>query len=106
MPIDAGHGSAARGLSGSWMISTGPLPTSNALSASPSRSGLKVEESQLRFLRGNLWFPRGDVESCLRQHRRTLELAREAGAAECEAEALGGLGDAEYARGHMPSARR
>jgi class 3 adenylate cyclase/tetratricopeptide (TPR) repeat protein len=53
--------------------------------------GLKVEEAQLRFLRGNLSFPRGDVETCLREHRRSLELAREAGAPECEAEALGGL---------------
>jgi len=68
--------------------------------------GLKVEESQLRFLRGNLSFPRGDVESCLSEHRRSLELAREAGAVECEAEALGGLGDAEYMRGHMLSAHR
>jgi len=44
---------------------------------------------------GNLLFPRGDVEGCLREHRRSLDLAREAGSAELEAAALGGLGDAE-----------
>ena len=68
--------------------------------------GLKVEESQVRFLRGNLSFPRGDVETCLSEHRRSLELARVAGAPECEADALGGLGDAEYLRGRMISAHR
>jgi class 3 adenylate cyclase/tetratricopeptide (TPR) repeat protein len=66
--------------------------------------GLKVEEAQLRFLRGTLYVPRGDIEGCLREHGRSLELAREVGATELEAEALGGLGDAEYMRGHMISA--
>jgi class 3 adenylate cyclase/tetratricopeptide (TPR) repeat protein len=66
--------------------------------------GLKVEEAQLRFLRGNLCFPRGDIEGCLREHSRSLALAREVGAVELEAEALGGLGDAEYMRGRMISA--
>ena len=66
--------------------------------------GLKREEAQLRFLRGNLYFPRGDIEGCLREHGRSLELAREAGDGELEAAALGGLGDAEYARGRMMSA--
>jgi tetratricopeptide (TPR) repeat protein len=51
-----------------------------------------------------LCFPRGDIEGCLRAHRRSLELAREAGTAEQEAAALGGLGDAEYVRGGMVSA--
>ena len=56
-------------------------------------------------MHGNLLFPRGDVEGCLREHRRSLDLAREAGSAELEAAALGGLGDAEYVRGRMLSAR-
>ncbi len=66
--------------------------------------GLKVEESRLRFLRGNLCFPRGDIEGCLGEHERSLELAREAGAPDLEAAALGGLGDAEYVRSRMISA--
>lgn len=66
-------------------------------------NGLLVEEARLRFLRGNLYFPKGDIEGCLREHGRSLELARRAGAAEEEAAALGGLGDAEYVRGRMIS---
>ena len=65
---------------------------------------LKVEEARIRLLRGNLYFPRGDIAGCLREHGRSLELAREAGSPEHEAAALGGLGDAEYARGRMISA--
>jgi hypothetical protein len=41
---------------------------------------------------------------CLRGHAIALEIARHAGAAELEAMALGGLGDAEYVRGRMISA--
>jgi tetratricopeptide (TPR) repeat protein len=66
--------------------------------------GLAAEEAQLRFLRGNLYFPRGDIEGCLREHGRSLELARQARDANLEAAALGGLGDAEYVRGRMMSA--
>lgn len=66
--------------------------------------GLLAEEARVHFLRGNLCFPRNDIEGCLREHRRSLELARRAGAPEQEAAALGGLGDAEYVRGRMVSA--
>jgi class 3 adenylate cyclase/tetratricopeptide (TPR) repeat protein len=66
--------------------------------------GLLAELSRIHFLRGNLCFPRGDIAGCLHEHGRGLELARRAGSAELEAAALGGLGDAEYARGRMVSA--
>ncbi|HEX6015352.1 MAG TPA: hypothetical protein VFY87_26845 [Geminicoccaceae bacterium] len=66
--------------------------------------GLLAEEARVHFLRGNLCFPRSDIEGCLREHRRSLELARRAGSAEQEAAALGGLGDAEYVQGRMVSA--
>ena len=67
-------------------------------------AGLTAEQARIHYLRGNLYFPRGDMEGCLREHGRSLELSREAGAAEQEAAALGGLGDAEYVRGRMVSA--
>jgi class 3 adenylate cyclase/tetratricopeptide (TPR) repeat protein len=70
------------------------------------REHLTAEEARLRFLRGNLLFPRGDIDGCFREHARSLDLAREAGAGEQEAAALGGLGDAEYVRGRMMSAER
>ena len=65
---------------------------------------LLAEQARIHFLRGNLCFPRGDLDGCLREHGFALELARRAGAAELEAMALGGLGDAEYVRGRMTSA--
>ena len=65
--------------------------------------GLAAERARIHHLRGNLCFPRGDIDGCLREHGRSLELARAAGAAEQEAAALGGLGDAEYVRGRMVS---
>jgi class 3 adenylate cyclase/tetratricopeptide (TPR) repeat protein len=68
------------------------------------RDHLIVEQARIHFLRGNLCFPRGDLDGCLREHGIALELARRSGAAELEAMALGGLGDAEYVRGRTISA--
>src|SRR5262249_24078792 len=51
--------------------------------------GLKAEEARIRFLRGNLYFPRGDIDGCMREHKRSLALAREAAAFDHEAAALG-----------------
>ena len=73
---------------------------------SAKRLSLTGEAARAHFLHGNLLFPSGDVEGCLREHRCSLDLAREAGSAELEAAALGGVGDAEYARGRMLSARK
>jgi DNA-binding SARP family transcriptional activator len=55
-------------------------------------------------LRGNLYFPRGDMERCLQAHERALELAQTSGSVEDVARALGGLCDAEYQRGRMRTA--
>jgi tetratricopeptide (TPR) repeat protein len=66
--------------------------------------GLLAERARIHYLRGNLCFPRGDMEGCLREHSLSLDLARQAGVAELEAAALGGLSDAEYMRGRMLSA--
>jgi class 3 adenylate cyclase/tetratricopeptide (TPR) repeat protein len=69
-----------------------------------SAPGLGSELARIHYLRGNLCFPTGDIAGCLREHGRSLELARAQGDAEQEAAALGGLGDAEYMRGRMISA--
>ncbi|WP_321795675.1 adenylate/guanylate cyclase domain-containing protein [Caballeronia sp. J97] len=66
--------------------------------------GLRREQARIHFLRGNLCFPRGDIDGCVREHERSLALAQEAGDPEQEAAALGGLGDAAYMRGRMISA--
>jgi tetratricopeptide (TPR) repeat protein len=67
---------------------------------------LSVELSRIHHLRGNLYFPLGKIESCVKQHDLALQYARQAGSAEREAQALGGLGDAAYVRGRMLTARR
>ncbi len=67
---------------------------------------LIIELSRIHHLRGNLYFPLGKIEGCVQQHDLALHYARQAGSAEREAQALGGLGDAAYARGRMLTARR
>jgi tetratricopeptide (TPR) repeat protein len=68
------------------------------------RHHLLAEQARIHFLHGNLCFPRGDLDGCLREHGIGLEFAKRAGATELAAMALGGLGDAEYVRGRMISA--
>jgi hypothetical protein len=68
------------------------------------RCSLIAQQARIHFLRGNLCFPRSDIDGCLRDHGMALKLARRTGAGELEAMALGGLGDAEYLRGRMVSA--
>lgn len=50
----------------------------------------------IHSLRGNVYFPLGDIEACLRAHEEARRLATEIGAPADEARALGGLGDAHY----------
>ncbi|MBI2740680.1 MAG: AAA family ATPase [Rhodospirillales bacterium] len=60
--------------------------------------------SRCHYLRGNLLFPMGRVEDCMREHRAALTLAERAQSPELVARALGGLADGLYAQGHMRSA--
>jgi tetratricopeptide (TPR) repeat protein len=69
-----------------------------------SRLGLDAESARVHFLRGNLFFPRGNIQGVLDEHQKSLRLANASGSVELEAAALGGLGDAEYARGRMLTA--
>lgn len=84
----------------------GALADIERAEAVAARLSLLDEAARAHFLHGNLLFPRGDLEGCLREHRLSFDLARRAESAEFEAAALGGLGDAEYARGRMLSARQ
>jgi class 3 adenylate cyclase/tetratricopeptide (TPR) repeat protein len=69
-----------------------------------SAAGLGLERARLHYLRGNIHFPRGRIEDCLREHQTALRHAREAGSPEAEARALGGLGDAAYVQGRFLTA--
>ncbi len=65
------------------------------------KEGLQKELSQIHYYRGNLYFPLGNLEGCLEQHRLALESAQRAGCPDWEAHALSGLGDAYYSQGRM-----
>lgn len=69
-------------------------------------AGAEAMLSRLEHLRGNLHFPRGEMDACAAAHRRALTRAERAGSAELEAQALGGMGDAAYARGLYVTASR
>ena len=56
-------------------------------------------------LRGNIHFPRGELDACLAAHEQALAWAHKANSPVDEARALGGLGDAWYQRGRMRTAR-
>jgi tetratricopeptide (TPR) repeat protein len=74
---------------------------------SPAKSnGLNLELARLHHLRGNLYFPLGNIDGCREEHELALDYARKAGSPEWEAQALGGLGDAEYARGRLLTAHK
>jgi DNA-binding SARP family transcriptional activator len=62
--------------------------------------------AQLWTLRGNLHFPRGEIDACLAAHERAREYAERSGSPDDLARSLGGLGDAQYQRCHMHTARR
>ena len=60
--------------------------------------------ANIHYLRGNIYFPRGDIDGCRKEHEIALRLAMEAGSAEYEARSLSGLGDADYLQGRMVGA--
>ena len=72
--------------------------------ATAVRHGLVSDLVQIHYLRGNVYFPLGNIEGCLAEHQKALGFARQVGSTEGEALALGGLGDAYYLRGHMRTA--
>lgn len=66
------------------------------------------EDIQVRVristLRGNLCFPLGRLDDCLREHERAMQLASVASSPLDLARAYSGLGDAWYQRGRMRTA--
>jgi tetratricopeptide (TPR) repeat protein len=62
--------------------------------------------ARLYTLRGNLCFPLGRFDACLRAHEQAQHFATLANSSIDIARALGGLGDAYYQRGRMLTAQR
>ena len=69
-----------------------------------SGNGMANERAQIHHLRGNLYFPMGQIEKCAAEHEKSLRFAKQADSAEAEANALGGLADASYVAGRMATA--
>ncbi|MFL6795920.1 MAG: ATP-binding protein [Xanthobacteraceae bacterium] len=63
-----------------------------------------AELARIHHLRGNIFFPLGNIEGCREEHERGLRYAQRSGSPEAEARALGGLADAAYAQGRMRTA--
>ena len=82
----------------------GALAALDEAEALATGGDLTLERARLHHLRGNIFFPLGDLAACGEQHRLALECATRVGSAELEAQALSGLGDECYGRGHMRSA--
>ena len=60
--------------------------------------------ARLLYLKGNIFFPRGNYAECRRHHEEAVRYARASGASDTEARALSGVGDSYYAQGHMNQA--
>ncbi|HYD68620.1 BTAD domain-containing putative transcriptional regulator [Azospirillum sp.] len=104
---DAGRSRAGLGLAAAKRVTEdldGAMAALAEAEAAAIRAGLPADRARIHHMRGNLCFPRGDLEGCLREHRAALDWARQAGAADLETAALGGLGDAHYAHGRMVTA--
>jgi class 3 adenylate cyclase/tetratricopeptide (TPR) repeat protein len=68
------------------------------------RQDMVPELARIHHLRGNIFFPLGNIEGCREEHEQGLRFAQRSGSPEAEARALGGLADAAYAQGRMRSA--
>ncbi len=66
--------------------------------------GDPAQLAQIHFLRGNLYFPLGEIDACVAAHEQARAYAMQAASPALEARALGSLGDAHYLRGEIQTA--
>jgi tetratricopeptide (TPR) repeat protein len=60
--------------------------------------------ARVHGLKGNLYFPLGEIDKCMAAHENALHYGRESSSAEAQAQAYSGLADVYYLRGRMLSA--
>lgn len=104
---DVGRGEAEIGIAEALRIVDDLGGAGTALDRAQSlakAADLPALASRCHYLRGNLLFPTGRVEECMREHRAALALAERAQSPALVARALGGLADGFYAQGQMRSA--
>jgi class 3 adenylate cyclase/tetratricopeptide (TPR) repeat protein len=68
------------------------------------KSGDDRALTEIHYIRGNLYFARGQVAECRSEHERALEAARRLESPEWQARALSGLADAQYMDCRMATA--
>jgi tetratricopeptide (TPR) repeat protein len=66
--------------------------------------GAEAALGKLLYLKGNIYFPRGDYTECRRYHEDAARYAEAADMSETQARALSGVGDSYYAQGRMRKA--
>jgi class 3 adenylate cyclase/tetratricopeptide (TPR) repeat protein len=106
-PDEVGRCRAQIGLAEGLRVSEGlaeALELLDAAQQTAERHELVPELARLHHLRGNIFFPLGNIEGCREEHERGLGYARRSGTPEAEARSLGGLADAAYAQGRMRTA--
>ena len=62
--------------------------------------------AEIHYLRGNLYFARGNLTACRSEHEQALAASRRANSPEWQARALSGLADAQYMDCRMATALR
>jgi tetratricopeptide (TPR) repeat protein len=106
-PDEAALSRAQLGLAEGLRVSEGldeALELLDAAQHAAERHDMVAELARIHHLRGNIFFPLGNIDGCRQEHEQGLAFARRSGSPEAEARALGGLGDAAYAQGKMRSA--
>ncbi len=73
------------------------LPLARSINADASLA-------RLLYLKGNIYFPRGNFSECRRHHEDAVRHARASATTETEARALSGVADSYYAQGRMRKA--
>lgn len=67
----------------------------------------RIEDlARIHYLRGNIYFPQGNLDGCLAEHKAAQNYARQSNSVELEARALSGLGDACFLAGHLADGRK
>ncbi|HEY5758094.1 MAG TPA: tetratricopeptide repeat protein, partial [Steroidobacter sp.] len=103
-----GHGGAWLGIASALRIMDRYEEALEALERAQNIFGETTDaqtRARMSTLHGNLCFPLGRFDACLKAHQKAYEYAQEAKSPPELARALGGLGDAQYQRGNLLTAR-
>jgi len=80
------------------------LKSLNIAQTAAGRLGTDLNLAQIYYLRGNIYFPLGRIDECLKSNEQAIEYARKAGSTRLHVGALSGFGDANYLQGTMRTA--